>query len=542
MVIALLAGKTKVSEVKIYDTTLRDGAQSELVSFSVDDKLRIAQKLNALGVHYIEGGFPSSNPKDREFFKEAKKLKLKAKLTAFGSTKKPRTEVEKDKGLKELLDSNTKAVCIFGKTWDLHVKDVLKISLEENLDLIEETVRFLKEKNKEAIYDAEHFFDGYKSDANYALETLKRAELSGADCIVLCDTNGGCLPFEVEEIVKKVRKKIFAPLGMHMHNDSGNAAANTLVGVNCGASYVQGTINGLGERCGNADLCSIIPNLELKMGISTIGKQNLKKLTEVSRFVSEIANLSHPNNLPYVGTSAFAHKGGVHADAVQKKSETYEHVLPALVGNTRRVLVSELSGKANIIYKAKELGFDLDKETPQTKEILSKLKSLEHEGYMFEGADASFELLLRRVLKPYKKFFELEGFRALVERRKDGRTLAEATIRVLMDSQEYFMAAQGNGPVNALDSALRKAIEQKYPNLKTMHLADYKVRVLDGKEGTAAKVRVLIESKDESGEWGTVGVSENIIEASWEALVDGIEYKLLKDKKEKENKKNKKHK
>lgn len=540
MVIALLAGKTKVSEVKIYDTTLRDGAQSELVSFSVDDKLRIAQKLNELGVHYIEGGFPSSNPKDKEFFKEAKKLKLKSKLTAFGSTKKTKIELDEDKGLKELLEADTKAVCIFGKTWGLHVKEVLKISLEENLELIEETINFLKEKGKEVIYDAEHFFDGYKSDAEYALETLKKAEQGGADCIVLCDTNGGCLPFEVEEITVKVRKKVSSPLGMHMHNDSGNAVANSLAGISCGAAHVQGTINGLGERCGNADLCTIIPNLELKMGIGTIGEENLKKLTEVSRFMSEIANLSHPNSLPYVGTSAFAHKGGVHADAVQKKSETYEHILPALVGNTRRVLVSELSGKANIVYKAKELGFDLAKETPQTKEILSRLKALEHQGYMFEGADASFELLLRRVLKPYKKFFELEGFRALVERRKDGRTLAEATIRVLMDNQEYFTAAQGNGPVNALDSALRKAIEQKYPNLKTMHLADYKVRVLDGKEGTAAKVRVLIESKDKNSEWGTVGVSENIIEASWEALVDSIEYKLLKDKKE--NKKNKKHK
>jgi len=522
--------------VKVYDTTLRDGAQSELVSFSVDDKLRIAQKLDELGVHYIEGGFPSSNPKDREFFSKAGKLKLKAKLTAFGSTKKPGAEAEEDKGLKELLESKTSAVCIFGKSWDLHVKEVLKISPEENLGLIEETVKFLKEKGKEVIYDAEHFFDGYKSDARYALETLERAEISGADCAVLCDTNGGCLPFEVEEIVKKVREKVSLPIGMHMHNDSGNAAANTLMGVRCGAAHVQGTINGLGERCGNADLCTIIPNLELKMGITTVGKENLKKLTEVSRFVSETANLSHPNNLPYVGASAFAHKGGVHADAVQKKEETYEHVFPELVGNARRVLISELAGKANIIYKAKKLGFDLDKETPQVKELLNMLKALEHQGYMFDGADASFELLLRRKLKPYKKFFELEGFRTLVEKRKDGRMLAEATVRVLIENKEYFTAAEGNGPVNALDSALRKALEQHYPELKTMHLADYKVRVLDGKEGTAAKVRVLIESKDDKAEWGTVGVSENIIEASWEALADSIEYKLLKDKEDKDKK------
>ena len=525
-------------EVSIYDTTLRDGAQSELISFSVEDKLRILRKLDELGVHYIEGGFPSSNPKDKEFFRRARKIKLKSKLVAFGSTKKARVDVDEDKFLNELIETGLSTVCVFGKSWDLHVKHVLKTTLEENLNIIRESLSFLKEKKKEVIYDAEHFFDGYKENKEYAMKTLKAAE-EHADCIVLCDTNGGSLPFEVEKILREVKEKISARIGIHAHNDSNAAVANSLHAVLAGAEHVQGTINGFGERCGNADLCSIIPNLELKMGIKTIGRENLKKLTHVSRFVFEIANLSPVHNLPYVGSSAFAHKGGVHIDAVSKAKRSYEHIEPELVGNTRKILISELSGRAAIIEKAKELGFKFEKGKEEVREILDEIKKLEHLGYAFEGADASFELLLRRKLRKYRSFFELEGFRTIVEKRKDGRTLAEATVRVIIDGKEYFTAAEGDGPVNALDNALRKAIELKYPEIKNMKLADYKVRVLNGERGTAAKVRVLIESRDEEEAWGTVGVSENIIEASWQALIESIEYKLLKDRERKNRKRGK---
>lgn len=525
------------SEVEIYDTTLRDGSQSELISFSVEDKLRILKKLDELGIHYIEGGFPASNPKDREFFERAKKIKTRAKLVAFGSTRKPRTEPEDDKSLNELLSTNLKVLCLFGKSWDLHVKHVLKTSLEENLEIIRESVAFLREKKKEVIYDAEHFFDGYKENREYALETLKAAEEAGASCIVLCDTNGGSLPFEVEKIVSEIRRKISVKLGIHAHNDSATGVANTLHAVIAGVEHVQGTINGFGERCGNADLCSIIPNLELKMGIKAIGKENLRKLTELSRFIFEIANLAPAHNLPYVGSSAFAHKGGVHIDAISKMSRSYEHVAPELVGNRRKILISELSGRTAVIEKAKEFGFKLDKNKEEVRRIVEEIKKLEHLGYNFEGAEASFELLLRKNLKKYKSFFELEGFRTIVEKRKDGRTLAEATVRVIIDGKEYFTAAEGDGPVNALDNALRKVIELRYPEIKNMKLADYKVRVLNGERGTAAKVRVLIESKDDRESWGTVGVSENIIEASWQALIESIEYKLLKDMEAKYRKK-----
>jgi 2-isopropylmalate synthase len=515
--------------LKLYDTTLRDGSQSERISFSVEDKLKIAEKLDDLGIHYIEGGWPGSNPKDAIFFEKVKAFNLQARIVPFGSTRRAGVAPEMDKNLKTILDAGTETVCIFGKSWDLHVKDALKTTLEENLKMISESVRFLKNEGKEVIYDAEHFFDAYKDNRDYALKTLKAAEEGGASVIVLCDTNGGAMPFEIEKVVKDLEGVIKTPLGIHAHNDSDTAVANTLAAIRLGLAHVQGTINGYGERCGNANLCSIIPNLKLKLGIDCVTDEQLKKLTEVSRYITEIANLSPSPNLPYVGSSAFAHKGGVHVDAVQKNPKTYEHVEPEIVGNAQRVLVSELSGRANVVSKAREFGFHLEKETLQTAKILERLKEKENEGYQYEGAEASFELLIRETLNHNRKFFDLEGFRVIVERLKDGRMLAEATVRLKVGSDEFFMAAEGDGPVNALDTALRKALYKFYPSIKEMHLKDYKVRVLDEKRGTAAKVRVLVESGDASGSWGTVGVSENIIEASFEALVDSIVYKLLKD-------------
>ncbi len=516
-------------KVSLYDTTLRDGTQSERISFSVEDKLKIAKKLDELGIKYIEGGWPGSNPKDAEFFREVKNLGLKSRVVPFGSTRRADISPDKDLNLKALLDSDTETVCIFGKSWDLHVKDALKTTLEENLKMIYSSVRFLKSHGKEVVYDAEHFFDAYKDNKEYALETLKAAEKGEADIIVLCDTNGGTMPGEVEAIIKDVRGLIDTPLGVHAHNDSETAVANTLAAVRLGVSHIQGTINGYGERCGNANLCSIIPNLKLKLGINCVTDEELKRLTEVSRYVSEIANLTPPQNLPYVGASAFAHKGGIHIDAVQKNPRTYEHVEPEVVGNTQRVLVSELSGRANVVSKARELGFVLDKDTKETKRILKALKDKENKGYQYEGAEASFELLIRETLNHPRHFFDLEGFRVIVEMQRDGRMLAEATVRVKVEDKEFFTAAEGEGPVNALDRSLRKALHKFYPALQDMHLTDYKVRVLDEKGGTAAKVRVLVESRDKKETWGTVGVSENIIEASFEALVDSIEYKLLKD-------------
>ncbi len=513
-------------EVKIYDTTLRDGAQSENISFSLEDKLRIAKKLDDLGIHYIEGGWPGSNPKDMEFFRKVKKLNLKAKIVPFGSTKRADSSVEKDRNLRALLETNMKTVCIFGKTWDLHVRHVLGTGLDKNLKMIEESIEYLKSKDLEVIFDAEHFFDAYISNSLYAIEALKAAR--EANCIVLCDTNGGSIPFEIQRIIREVKKHIKTPLGIHAHNDSDMAVANSIIAVRTGVIQVQGTINGFGERCGNANLCSIIPNLKLKLGINCITDEQLKKLTSVSRFVSEIANVSLPTNMPYVGESAFAHKGGVHVDAVLKKAETYEHVKPELVGNYRRILVSELAGKSTILVKAREYGLDLKKDTPETRKILEKLKEMENQGYQFEGAEASFELLMKKALGTYKSFFEMKGFKVIVDAR-DGELIAEATVKVRVDGKEEHTAAEGNGPVNALDNALRKALEKFYPVLKEVRLSDYKVRVLDEKRGTGAKVRVLIQSRDDKSSWGTVGVSENIIEASWIALSDSIDYKLMKE-------------
>lgn len=518
-------------EVKLYDTTLRDGSQSEDISFSLEDKIRITQKLDELGIHYIEGGWPASNPKDLHYFRAVKGLSLKnAKVVAFGSTCRKGRSPEEDENLRGLVEAGTEVVTIFGKSWDIHPLVALEVSLEENLELIRKSIAYLKERGKEVIYDAEHFFDGFKANRDYALATIKAAEEAGADTIVLCDTNGGTLPHDLVEIVREAKKVVRVPLGIHCHNDSGVAVANSLLAVREGVVHVQGTINGYGERCGNADLCVIIPNLELKMGIRCLPEGNLRKLREVSRFVSELANVSPDKRQPYVGESAFAHKAGVHVSAVLKSPQTYEHIDPALVGNSRKVLVSDLSGESNVLAKARELGIELKKGDRTTRRILEKLKQLEFEGYQFEAAEASFELLVKKELGVHKRFFELLGFRVIVSKDREGEEpLSEATIRVKVGDKVEHTAALGNGPVNALDNALRKALEKFYPELREVELLDYKVRVLEATKGTAATTRVLIESSDGSSRWGTVGVSENIIEASWRALVDSIDYKLLKE-------------
>ncbi|OGW61593.1 MAG: citramalate synthase [Nitrospirae bacterium RBG_16_64_22] len=516
--------------VTLYDTTLRDGAQSEDVSFSSEDKLRIAERLDALGVHYIEGGWPGSNPKDIAFFKAARSLSLKhARLAAFGATRRARHRVSEDPSVKALLAARTSVVTIFGKSWDFHVREALRVPLKQNLEMIEDTVSYIKGRGREVIYDAEHFFDGYRANAEYALDTLRAAERGGADCIVLCDTNGGSLPEEVGRIFREAGRVLRTPLGIHAHNDAELAVANTLAAVRAGAVQVHGTINGYGERCGNANLSSIIPNLKIKMGIPVVTDRQLASLRDCSRFVDEIANLAHNKRLPYVGDAAFAHKGGVHVDAVRKNAATYEHVRPDLVGNRRRILISELSGRANILQKAQDLAIPIA-GTRRVEKILDTIKDLEHQGYMFEGAEGSLELMLKKAMGRRKRFFDLIGFRVIVEKRREGEEpLCEATIQVRVRGQVSHTAAVGNGPVNALDNALRKALEKFYPSLKDVRLVDYKVRVLAATEGTCARVRVLIESADAQKSWGTVGVSENIIEASYQALVDSIQYKLMKD-------------
>jgi len=518
-------------KIELYDTTLRDGAQTEGISYSVNDKIRISKALDDLGVHYIEGGWPGANPKDSEFFQKMKRIKLKnSKLIAFGSTRHPKKKVYLDPNIRGILDSGTKIVTIFGKSWDLHVREVLKVSLDENLKLIQESISYLISKGRQVIYDAEHFFDGYKENPEYALKTLKIAEGSGAKTIVLCDTNGGTLTEEISKIIEEIRTKVETPLGIHTHNDLDLAVANTLTAMKRGCFHIQGTFNGYGERCGNVDLCTLMGILKLKLGINCIPDDKLKKMTEVSHLIAEISNMRHSDNQPFVGKSAFAHKGGVHIDAMVKNPKTYEHIDPYSVGNRRRFLISELAGKTPIVLTAKEMELELDKRSPKAKRVFRLLQDLEHKGYSFEAAEGSFKLLLQKELKRFKKFFDLEGFRVIVEKRPDERVFAEATIRLKVKGKEQYTAAEGDGPVNALDNALRKALTQFYPQLAKMHLSDFKVRVLDEKAGTAAKVRVLIQSQDEKDSWGTVGVSENIIEASWQALVDSIEYKLLKDR------------
>ncbi|OIO38068.1 MAG: citramalate synthase [Candidatus Omnitrophica bacterium CG1_02_49_10] len=519
-------------KVILYDTTLRDGAQGEGISFSVNDKILIAKKLDELGVHYIEGGWPTSNPKEMSFFKKARDIGFKnSVVVAFGSTRRAKVKVEDDDNIKALLASKTKAVAIFGKSWDMHVKDVFGVSLEENLKMIEDSVRYMKSKGLEVFYDAEHFFDGYKHNPDYALKTILCAQGAGCDVIVLCDTNGGMITGDVARVIREVAPKVNVPLGIHAHNDSGMAVANSVAAVQNGVTHVQGAINGYGERCGNADLCVIIANLKLKLKYDCISDAQLKELTEASRFVSEVSNMKQADNQPFVGKSAFAHKGGVHVDAMIKNTRTYEHTDPACLGNRRRFLISELSGKASILNKVKELDLKIDKDAAKTKKILKQLQDMEHKGYYFEGAEGSFELLLKRAFKTFKRFFELENFRVIIEKRENKDVTSEATIKIKVRGVEEHTSAMGDGPVNALDSALRKVLSGFYPAVSEMHLSDFKVRVLDEKAGTAAKVRVLIQSQDKKDSWWTVGVSENIIEASWQALADSVEYKLLKDKK-----------
>jgi len=518
-------------KVKIYDTTLRDGAQGEGISYSVMDKVSIARELDLLGIQYIEGGWPGSNPKDMEFFLKMSKIRLKnSKLCAFSMTRRLNSKASEDPNIKALLKSQTEIITIVGKTWDMHVTDVLKATLDENLEMIRDTVSFLASKGITVFYDAEHFFDAYKANNSYALETVLCAQKAGAKTICLCDTNGGTLTSEIRNMTAAIRGKINVNLGIHCHNDAGLAIASSLAAVEAGANMIQGTINGIGERCGNADLIPIIANLKLKMGIDCIPDDKLKELTHVSHFISEISNMRQRPDQPYVGESSFAHKGGMHINAVMKNCLTYEHIDPALVGNHRRILVSELAGKTGVLIRAKDIDLDLNKEDPKTKKILKLVQKLEHEGYHFEAAEGSFDLLMKRALKKYKKFFELEGFRVVIEKKSDKDITTEAIIKIKVKGVKEHTAAEGDGPVNALDNALRKALKDFYPTLSKMHLSDFKVRVLDEKAGTAAKVRVLIQSQDELESWNTIGVSENIIEASWNALVDSIEYKLLKDK------------
>ena len=518
--------------IEIYDTTLRDGSQAEDVSFSVEDKVRITLKLDELGVHYIEGGWPGANPKDIEYFQVIKATPLQqAKIVAFGSTRKVKNFAKDDPTLEALLSAETDIVTIFGKSWTLHVTEALETTLEANLALIEDSITFLRSKGRQVFYDAEHFFDGYKADPMYALKTIQAAMNAGAERLVLCDTNGGTMPWEIREIVSTVREHCSVPLGIHAHNDAEMGVANSLVAVEAGVTHVQGTINGIGERCGNANLCSIMANLELKMGRTALGDGKLANLRAISHYVAEMANLLPNKRQPYVGDTAFAHKGGVHIHAVQKNPLTYEHVRPEQVGNQRRVLISDNSGRSAVFNKIETFGLDLPQDNPKVQELLGSLKNLEYEGYQFEGAEGSFELLVRKALGTHTPSFELLGCRIIVEKRKtDEEPISEATIKVKVGNVVEHTAAVGDGPVNALDHALRKALEHFYPQLKEVKLLDYKVRVLTGLRGTGSRVRVLIESGDHKEKWGTVGVSENIIEASWQALADSIEYKLMREK------------
>lgn len=523
-----------MSRIQIYDTTLRDGCQGEEVDLTVESKLAVAERLDSFGVSYIEGGWPGSNPRDAAFFEPAMKLGLKnATVVAFGSTRRAGTAADKDDNLAMILRAGTRAACVVGKTWDLHVREALRVSREENLEIIHDTMRFLRANLDEVIFDAEHYFDGWAANPEFTLECLKAASDGGATLLCLCDTRGGGLPGDVRSGVEAARGVVDTPLGIHCHNDGEMAVANSIAGVQAGCVQVQGTVNGVGERCGNANLVSIVPNLQLKLGYECVDEQALQSLTELSHFVDELANREPNKQQAYVGQSAFAHKAGLHASAVRRHSETYEHIEPGIVGNHQRVLVSDQAGRSNLLYKAKELGIDPEELEPKVGELLKELKELEHQGFQFEGADASFELLLQKAIKGEKlRHFELVGFRVINEKRNENEEpIAEATIQVRgPDGKLEHTASMGNGPVNAIDSALRKALIGFYPSIEEMRLVDYKVRVLDDKQGTEGMVRVLVESHDANGHWTTVGVSPNVIEASWQALVDAIDFKLYKDK------------
>jgi 2-isopropylmalate synthase len=511
--------------IQTFDTTLRDGTQGEAVSFSVDDKLVIAQKLDELGIDYIEGGWPNSNPKDKEFFHRAKEVKLKhARLTAFGSTRFAKNKVDQDPNVRALLEAETPTVSIFGKSWDLHVKRALGIDEEENLKLISETVKFLKDNGREVVYDAEHFFDGYNASSDFALRTLEAAKTAGADILCLCDTNGGNLTHRIIEVVSEVRKRFDGVLGIHTHNDCDVAVANSIAAVEAGCTHVQGCMNGYGERCGNANLVSIIANLELKLGHTSIGRENLQNLTTVARYIAELANLPMRNDQPYVGHSAFAHKGGVHVSAVLKDSATYEHITPETVGNRQRVLLSDLSGRGNVLYKLKQHGLAERLDAEARRQLLERVKHLEHQGYELEAAEGTFELLVREALHPGWIPFEVISYD--VTTRMIGGTTATVTLRI--QESVHTATANGHGPMNALDLCLRQCLSTVYPKIQNVRLTDYKVRVLDSKKGTAAKVRVLVEWSDHRRSWATVGVSDNVIEASWLALVDAIRLELMR--------------
>ena len=519
--------------IELYDTTLRDGSQGESVTFSIKDKMLIISELDQLGIHFIEGGYPGSNPKDVDFFQQVKSRQLQnAQVVPFGSTHHPRFKPSEDPNLMALLETEMQTVTIFGKTWELHARDVLRVEPEENLDLIESSIEFLVEHGCEVIYDAEHFFDGYYDNSRYAMETLKAAGRAKAKCLVLCDTNGGRLPLEIQEAIRAVKSEINLPFGIHAHNDSGVAVANSVLSIQAGATHVQGTFNGYGERCGNANLSAIIPNLKLKLGVDCIKDEQLQRLTNVSRLISELANLPHDERQAYVGRSAFAHKGGLHTDAIRKNRLTYEHIAPEVVGNEQRILVSEQAGRGTLIKKIEREYPGYDKDSSEIVSLFNKLKEAENEGYQYEAAEGSFELLTHKIFNEHLSFFDLLGFRVIVEKSQNDSIHTEATIKLVdREGNIVHTAADGDGPVNALDNALRKALEQFYPVLKEIHLVDYKVRVLDTKAGTGAKVRVLLEASDGKERWGTVGVSENIIQASWDALTDSMEYKLYKDQK-----------
>jgi 2-isopropylmalate synthase len=516
--------------IHFYDTTLRDGAQSEDIAFSALDKLRITDKLDEFGMDFIEGGWPGSNPKDLEYFREVKSRKYtNARISAFTSTVRAAfvDNPDDDEVMQAVLDADTDCVAIVAKTWDLHVRDALKVSLDVNIQMVNKTISYLKDHGKSIIFDAEHFFDGYKGNKTYAMKVIRTAQNAGADVIVLCDTNGGCMPFEVFEIVNDVKNQISVELGIHCHNDTDTAVANTIMAVKAGCTHVQGTINGYGERCGNANLCSIIADLIVKMGYESICRSRLGSLRDLSLLVDEIANVVPNKHQPFVGDSAFAHKGGIHVSAVRRNPITYEHIEPHVVGNTQRVLVSDYSGQSSILHKAKEFGIDLDKDKKIAKDVLKHIKDLEHKGYIYEGAEASLELLIKKAMGLHRKYFDLIGFRVMAENQENSLAPSEATVMVKVNDKIEHTAAFGNGPVHALDGALRKALVKSYPVLHNVTLVDYKVRALSSRDGAGAVIRVLMESTDGERTWETVGVSENIIEASWEALVDSIDYKLL---------------
>jgi 2-isopropylmalate synthase len=520
-----------MKKIAIYDSTLRDGAQAQGISYSVEDKVKIVERLDALGVHYIEAGNPGSNPKDLEFFERVRGMQLQnAKLIAFGATRKIGVKAEDDGNVRSILAAGTEAVAIFGKSWDYQVTAILRTGLDENLRMIGDTVRHLKQHGKEVVYDAEHFFDGWKANPDYALATLKAAADAGADCLCLCDTNGGTFPGDVFAITQKVAEQFRkVPIGIHCHNDCEMAVANSVMAVQAGATQVQGTINGIGERCGNANLCSIIPDLQLKLGFECIPPQNMATLTTVARAVSDIANMPHNEKAAYVGADAFAHKGGMHIDAVVKNPVSYEHIDPDLVGNSRRTLMSEVAGRSTLLARIRAVDPKIGKDSPETKKIIERLKQLEHEGYHFEAAEQSFELVVRKMLGKYTPFFELVEFKVMVNEPSVNGMNSSAMIKIRVGDEVEITAAEGDGPVNALDKAVRKALERFYPAIGEIRLTDYKVRVLDSKEASAAKVRVLIESTDHREHWTTIGVSTDIIDASWHALVDSIEYKLVRE-------------